>query len=114
MKWVMGLALLAWGLQSSAETSCASLVDQLQAMRAAQQSILNSLSSNHETFATSFEEVKMELELHSNKVNKKALKAMGQTAEAFRARGIKARQQTEKLDLMTGKLISEIELCLKK
>ena len=114
MKHWMGIVLFAWGLQSQASTQCGALVQELEGLRSAQQSILNSLAANHETFATSYEEVKMELELHSKNINKKALKAMGRTAEAFRSRGLKANQQAEKLDLLTSKLISEISICLKK
>lgn len=114
MKFTLFFALVMVGFQASAASrSCSDLVAGFEAMRSAQKSILSSLAANHETFAGAYEDLKSDLELRSGRANSKATQAMGRTADSFRSRGLKAKQQAEKLDQATEKLIFELKACLK-
>lgn len=97
-----------------AAVNCDGLLEDLETMRKAQQSIILSLASNHETFAASLEDVTSEFELYSKKVPAKALRSMNKTAKAFRARGIKAKAQADRMDEATAELIESVAQCLKR
>lgn len=111
---LLSLITLAFPPLVLGAVNCDEVLSDLQAMRRAQRSILVSLANNHESFASSLEEVTADLELYSKKVPAKALKSMNKTASAFRARGIKAKRQADNLDEATADLIDNVERCLKK
>lgn len=92
--------------------NCGELVEELKAMRAAQQSLLLALAKNHEDFASSMEELSADL-AHTKKTPPKALKTMNKTAQAYRTRGITAKRQAASLDQATLQLTEDIESCLK-
>lgn len=110
---VMGGIFLA-NYAHAATADCGEIVDEMEAMRKAQNTLLTSLASNHETFAVTVEDLRTDLELHSKNVPPRALKAMGRTAQAFRVRGVQGRKSAEKLNEATADLISRLETCLKK
>lgn len=91
---------------------CGEVLKEMQALRKAQQSLLLSLASNHEDFASSMEELSADLG-HVKKAPPKALKNMTKTAQAYRNRGLTAKRQAASLDQATLQLTEEIEACLK-
>lgn len=92
---------------------CKGLMQELESMRKAQQALMLSLANNHETFATVIEETSTQLELSNKKVPKKVLQNLNQTAQAFRQRGVKAKDQVELLNEATADVIESVEQCLK-
>lgn len=107
------LTLLACPLVFAA-VHCDTIMQDMEKMRQAQQAVLISLANNHEMMASTMEETTMELELYSKKVPAKALKGMSKTAQAFRARGLKGKQQAEQLNEATADLMANVAACLKK
>lgn len=101
-------------LTAHASLECKALVKELEAMRQAQQTLLLSLASNHEVFASSVEDITSELRLSSKRIPARTLKSMNKNAQAFRVRGLKAKHQTEQLDEATADLIARLSLCLSK
>jgi hypothetical protein len=95
-------------------SNCGEVLNEFEAMRKAQNAIMNSLANNHEAFAGTIEELTMNLELRSAKVPQQAIKSMNQTAQAFRQRGVQAKKQALKLDDATAELSDKIKNCLKK
>ncbi|MFN8846787.1 MAG: hypothetical protein ACK5V3_04975, partial [Bdellovibrionales bacterium] len=92
---------------------CQSLVDQLNSLRKAQHNIITSLAQNHDVFADQLSALSFELALYKKNVPPKALSSMDKSAEAYRARSLKAFQTAEKLDVSTANLIKKIQSCLK-
>ncbi|MBX3040075.1 MAG: hypothetical protein KF789_05125 [Bdellovibrionaceae bacterium] len=92
--------------------SCSELVDELKAMKQAQQVILKSLADNHGQFASSLDELATEVEMSNGKVPGPALKSLRTTAKAYRNRGESAQKQAQKLDQATASLIEEVQNCL--
>lgn len=105
------LLVLCFPLFANA-SDCQNLEEELDALRQAQQTIMTSLANNHETFATSLEEVTDELALRSSRVPPKAIQSMNKTAQAFRARGLKAKSQAAKLDLASSDLFARVSICV--
>lgn len=94
--------------------ACSDLVAELKAMHKAQQSLLGSLTDNHETFARTVENLTGSIENHSGVVTDDSLRSIDKAAQSFRQRGSQARQSVAKMDAATGNLIQRIEKCLRK
>jgi hypothetical protein len=109
------IAALMFSLTVSASVDdCASVEQELESMRKAQQTLMLSLANNHETFATVTEETSLQLEMTNKKAPKKVLKNMNDTAQAFRQRGVKAKNQAELLNEATVEVIQSVVACLKR
>ena len=93
--------------------SCRELKAELVAMKDAQQQIMGSLVSNHETFATSLEEFSSVVADAKKGSEQKIAEQMEESAMAFRNRGLKGKQQAMKLDKATADLIKRVSECLK-
>jgi len=97
----------------AAPSSCRELKAELSAMKDAQQQIMGSLVSNHETFASSLEEFSMVVADAKKGSEIKIAREMEESADAFRTRGIKGKQQAAALDKATADLIKRISACLR-
>lgn len=97
-----------------AAAPCDTIIQDMDKMRQAQQAVVMSLANNHETFASTLEETTAELELSSKKIPARAIKSMNRTAQAFRTRGVKGKEQAEQLDAATTELMNQVAACLKK
>lgn len=97
-----------------AAVNCDTILSEMEKMRQAQQAVVISLAGNHETFASVMEETTASLELYSKRVPATALKSMNKTAQSFRTRGVKGKQQAEQLDLATTALIEKVAACMKQ
>ena len=98
----------------AATQKCAELKSELKAMKAAQSQVINSLVSNHETFASSMEEFSESVKDSSETSSSKAISAnMNETAKAFRQRGVQGQRMAGRLDKATDDLIARVAACLK-
>lgn len=99
--------------QSFAAADCSALKEELQAMQKAQAQIMNSLVSNHETFASSMEEYSLAMEKSSASAVKGVSKEMNSSAQAFRTRGVQGKKMAQQLDAATSDLLARVASCLK-
>ncbi|HRO66449.1 MAG TPA: hypothetical protein PL182_02675 [Pseudobdellovibrionaceae bacterium] len=106
------LILLIIGKTPVYGASCSGLIDDLKAMKQAQQVILKSLADNHGEFASNLDEMATEADMANGKMPKAVLKSMRATAKAYRVRGESAQKQVQKLDEATASLIGEVQGCL--
>lgn len=96
-----------------ASSRCAQLKQELKALQNAQNQIFLSMVNNHETFAATLEEYGVAVENADEPAVKKISGSMNSSANAFRNRGIKAKQTAISLNKMTADLISRVVDCLK-
>lgn len=99
---------LALGSTSLAASKCQGLKEELKAMQKAQTQIMQSLVSNHETFASSMEEYSAAVGVAPVKTSKE----MNKSADAFRNRGVQGKRIADKLDKATSDLIARVSACL--
>lgn len=105
----------ALGAQKSSE--CREVVEDLKAMQKAQQSISESLISNHDTFADLLEDYSSALSLSAGMgkpVTKEAVTKMGESAKSFRERGHNASKLNKKLTTASNDVIARAVACLSK
>ena len=95
----------------AASSSCADLKLELQAMHKAQTQIMNSLVSNHETFASSMEEYSTVVTSPKASVAVVS-KEMNNSADSFRKRGVQGQKMAKQLDQATGDLLARVAACL--
>jgi len=113
--WVQILFVsLLLSVNSVHANECTELVEELQSMRKAQQTMLKSLSDNHDLFATTLESYSDALSATAGKVHKTVTTNMNESAKSFRQRGAAARLTSAKLDRATSDLISRIEKCVRQ
>lgn len=110
---ILSLSLLVTSLGASASTDCADLKKELASMQEAQEKIMNSLVSNHETFASTMEEYSQVVSTSKSASSKSISQSMDQSAKAFRARGVQGKRMTGRLNQATGDLIARVSACLK-
>lgn len=108
----LALAMTA-ATSAHASTNCAELKQELSAMRDAQEQIMNSLVSNHETFASTMEEYSEVIQTSKGGSAKVVSKNMDDSAKAFRARGVQGKRMTTKLGRATDDLFARVAACLK-
>ena len=101
------------GLPSHSTSSCRALVEELNAMKKAQNQMINSLAQNHDIFADQLSDLSFELALYKKTVPQKALESMEKSAQAYRVRSLKAQETAQRLDGLTTSLINRIQRCLK-
>ncbi|WP_413585495.1 hypothetical protein [Bdellovibrio sp. HCB274] len=107
------LFLMATSSASANSEKCAALKAELQSMQIAQTQIMNSLVSNHETFASTLEEYSDNLVGVSGEASKKSItKDMKSSAKAFRTRGVQGKRVAEKLQQGTQDLLIRVSECL--
>ncbi len=112
MKFLISLAVVLFS-HGALATSCSDLKHELRAMQQAQQSITQSLVSNHETFSSTLEEFSGQV-FESGEGTSLAISAeMNQSAKAFRKRGVRALQASQKLNQSTQDLLARVASCLK-
>lgn len=92
--------------------ACSDLVAELKAMQKAQQTLLGSLTDNHETFARTIENLTGAIENSPGQVSEESLRSIDKAAQAFRQRGAQARKSVAKMDAATSNLVQRIEKCL--
>lgn len=119
MKFLMALAfvlglvvgseevLAAKGASAGAK-ACAELKTELLAMQKAQQAIMQSLVSNHQTFAVALEEYSATATL----APKVASQEMKRSAQSFRSRGVQGQKMASRLNKASSDLIARVALCL--
>lgn len=107
------LALMTTSQMAHA-SECGDLKKELAAMQEAQVQIMNSLVSNHETFASSLEEYSDLVSDSSSASSSKIIsKNMNQSAKAFRARGVQGKRMAGNLEKATADLMGRVAACLK-
>ncbi|QLY25133.1 hypothetical protein [Bdellovibrio sp. KM01] len=105
--------LIATTAASASNDNCKALKTELQSMRDAQSQIMNSLVSNHETFASTLEEYSDNLVVASGETSKKSItKEMKASAKAFRTRGVQGKRMSDKLQEATSDLLTRVADCL--
>ncbi|MFS4458616.1 hypothetical protein [Bdellovibrio sp. HCB2-146] len=109
---VLSAALL---LSVSAQAStCGELRQELDAMKKAQQQMMDSLVNNHETFASTMEEYSTSVSAaKGGPLNKTISKKMGASAQAFRVRGIQGRRMAQKFERASDDLMERVAACLR-
>ncbi|WII72499.1 hypothetical protein QJS83_01275 [Bdellovibrio sp. 22V] len=107
------LSIILFASNSMAASKCAQLVEELQAMKKAQQHIVASLVNNHETFASSMEEYSSVVKSAKGSSIKAVSNEMNESAVAFRSRGIQGKKMATKLGEATGDLFERVASCLK-
>ncbi len=110
---ILSLNLLATYLGASVSTDYADLKKELTAMQEAQEKIMNSLVSNHETFASTMEEFSEVVSTSKAASSKSISQNMDQSAKAFRARGVQGKRMSGRLNQATGDLFARVSTCLK-
>lgn len=99
---------------AQASTECAEIKKELVAMQTAQEKIMNSLVSNHETFASTMEEYSEVVTTSKSLSSSKAVSQnMDQSAKAFRARGVQGKRMAGRLNEATDDLFARVSACLK-
>ncbi len=97
-----------------AASPCKGVIQELKAMKQAQNHIIISLAENHDVFATQLSDLSFELALYKKEVPPKALSAMDKSAEAYRLRSQRAYDTAQKLEASTEDLIRRVQSCLKR
>ena len=114
LAFVLGLVvgseevLAAKAKGSSQAKACAELKTELLAMQKAQQTIMQSLVSNHQTFAVALEEYSATATL----APKVASQEMKRSAQSFRSRGVQGQKMANRLNNASSDLIARVALCL--
>lgn len=107
------ISIILFAGNSFAASSCGQLKEELKAMQAAQQQIMNSLVNNHETFASSLEEYSVIVKGAKGASSGVIAGEMSESSQAFRARGIKGKKMANKLNEATTDLLARVAACLK-
>lgn len=113
MKSIAFLLILLVSANATASASCKDLQRELVAMQKAQQQIVASLVSNHEAFASTLEEYSVEAKSAHGAGAQLVSGEMGETAQAFRNRGLQGKRMALKLDKATADLFARVAACLK-
>ena len=114
MKALFLALALAMTSQIAHASECGDLKKELAAMQEAQVQIMNSLVSNHETFASSLEEYSEVVSDSKSASSSKVIsKNMDQSAKAFRARGVQGKRMASRLEKATADLMARVDACLK-
>ena len=113
MKALFFALALAMTSQIAHASECGDLKKELAAMQEAQVQIMNSLVSNHETFASSLEEYSELVSDSKGSSSKSISKNMDQSAKAFRARGVQGKRMASRLEKATSDLMARVDACLK-
>jgi hypothetical protein len=104
-------ALLSVNAQAS---NCGELRQELDAMKRAQQDMMESLVNNHETFASTMEEYSSSISVaKGGPLNKTISKKMGASAQGFRTRGIQGKRMQMKFETASNDLMNRVEACLR-
>ena len=115
---ILTLILASFLLTSSAfaATNCGDVAEELKAMQKAEQSITESLISNHETFASLLQDYSNTLSTSASAgqvVTKEAVSNMSESAKAFKTRGENAEKLTRRLNQASDEVIAKAIECLK-
>ncbi len=94
-------------------SECRDLGIELDAMKKAQNQIMQSLVSNHQGFSDNISDIIDDISTSSGRVSKSTLQSLKKTAKAYRVRSERAEQITSKLDFSTEDLIKRVKKCLK-
>jgi hypothetical protein len=107
----------AFASGSAKSADCKEVAEDLKAMQKAQQSISESLISNHDLFANLLTDYSSALNMSAElgkPVTKDAVMKMGESAKSFRSRGQNAEKLNKKLTVASNDVIERAILCLKK
>ncbi|MGZ3768197.1 MAG: hypothetical protein ACXVCP_05870 [Bdellovibrio sp.] len=99
---------ISWGY-----SSCGHLKEELKAMENAQKQVMQSLITNHETFASSLEEYSNAVRNADGSSKQMMVVKMNESAQAFRNRGIQGKRMAVKLNGATDDLIKRVLACIK-
>jgi hypothetical protein len=102
--------------ESKSDAKCADVAAELRAMEKAQQSISESLISNHDVFANLLTDYSSALDISAGMgkpVTKDAVAKMGESAKSFRERGKNAEKLNKKLTIASNEVIERAITCLK-
>jgi len=95
--------------------TCSDLILELQAMQAAQSSLLKTFVSKNETMAESFDQVAAELKERKQKkesIKNKDIAALSKSAEAFRGHGEREAKLVQRFEKASQDLVKQFEVCL--
>jgi hypothetical protein len=121
MMKISGLMVVASFVSVSAfaakPVDCKEAAEDLRKMQNAQQSISESLISNHDSFADQMQEYALILSTDSamgQPVAKESVQKMNGSAKSFRDRGENARKMNKKFAALSEDVIARAISCLKK
>ena len=107
--------ILSFALICQASTpDCASFISDFKQMTVAQDSIQQSLISNHDMMADSLETYADGLKQTSGKAYKKIVETMYKDSESVRKRKTKAQDISKEFALKANELLKTAEKCVKK
>lgn len=112
MKFLLCLTVSLFS-QVALAKSCSELKHELKAMQQAQQTIMQSLVNNHETFSSTLEEFSGQIFEAEISTSASVSAEMNHSAESFRKRGVRAKQLSQKLNQSTQDLLARVASCLK-
>jgi hypothetical protein len=114
MKAIFITSLLTLVTSAAMASNCKELKKELAAMQQAQTQIMNSLVTNHETFAATLEEYSSTVDTTRGSEQSHAISNdMNASAKAFRARGLQGKRTAAKLHQATEVLLERVSACLK-
>lgn len=93
-------------------SDCSELINELKAMKLAQQSVISSLVSDNDVYASTMESYSDALKSSAGKAHKAISSNMAGSVKSIRERGLKAQKIAIKLDRGTEDLIQRLTKCL--
>lgn len=93
-------------------SECSEMINELKAMKQAQQSVISSLVSDNEVYAGTMESYSVALKDTAGRAHKVVTTNMDQSAKSIRARGLKTQKIAQKLNSATDDLIQRLAKCL--
>ena len=107
------ILVLILGLSFNAfANDCANLAESLKGLQKAQNSVSGSLIQNHELMAETLLSYSEALTDSKGKAHQSIARNMNKISEAFKARGSKAKVQSEAISERTEELIKLAEKCI--
>jgi len=115
MVWTLTILSFQAFANDPVPRTCSDLILELQAMQAAQSSLLKTFVSKNETMAESFDQVAAELKERKQKkesIKNKDIAALSKSAEAFRGHGEREAKLVQRFEKASQDLVKQFEVCL--
>lgn len=106
------LVLISVKFAVAGSVKCIDLVPEFKAMRQAQKSVISSMVSDNEVYATTMESYSTALDRSSGQTYKITSSSLNKSAKSIRNRGLKMQKTAKKLDSATDDLIQRFAECL--
>lgn len=91
---------------------CQSLITQLEAMQAAQRSLLQSMVRKNDTISDSLSDYADEFSMKGNRLSKLDLQSIRETSRSFQRHKVRESMMVEKFERSSRELISKVSVCL--